>query len=73
MYHRYYIDVICCTCPASLIEWYIVVKAQAQINEIATAGAAQIESNYLYSVCNYIEHSISHWFDVLSKQQIVAQ
>ena len=69
----HYIDVICCTCPASLAEWYIVVKARAQINGIATAGAAQIESIYLYSICNYIEHSISHWLDVLSEQQIVAR
>jgi len=73
MYHRYYIDVTCCTCPASLAEWYIVVKAWAQINRIATAGAAQIKSNYLYSIFNYIEHSISHWLDVLSEQQIVAR
>jgi len=50
-----------------------VVKARAQINGIVTAGVAQIESNYLYSIFNYIEHSISHWLDVLSKQQIVAQ
>jgi len=73
MYHRYYIDVIYCTSPALLTEWYIVVKAQAQINRITTAGAAQIKPNYLYSIFNYIEHSISHWLDVLSEQQIVAQ
>jgi len=73
MYHRYYIDVVCCACPASLAEWYIAVKARAQINGIATAGVAQIESNYLYSICNYIEPSISHWLDVLSEQQIVAR
>jgi len=71
MYHRYYIDVICCACPASLAEWYIVVKARAQINGITTADAAQIDSYYLYSICNYIEHSISHWLDILSEQQIV--
>ena len=50
-----------------------MVKAQAQINRIATAGAAQIKSNYLYSIFNYIEHSIFHWLDVLSEQQIVAR
>ena len=50
-----------------------MVKAQAQINRITTAGAAQIKPNYLYSIFNYIEHSISHWLDVLSEQQIVAQ